>query len=134
MGMLDPLFDRVLGPRLLPGELPKDIEIPRGVTLRRGGFVLAIGSMFMGKDKDGKRLHADAVTLGNTILVRDGHKPSARLICHELVHVRQWRNPLFPLSYVVKSIRHGYRNNPYEVAAREEADRLFPRRPARPER
>jgi hypothetical protein len=34
---------------------------------------------------------ADAITLRRTIIVRSGHEQSARLLRHELVHVRQWR-------------------------------------------
>jgi hypothetical protein len=133
MGLFDPILDRVLGPKLAPEEVPSAVEIPPEVTLRRGGLVLAVGSMFMGRDRNGNRRRADAMTLGNTILVRAGHRPSAKLLHHELVHVRQWRDPLFPLKYAVQSLRHGYRDNPYEVEAFEEADRAFPP-PPRPER
>lgn len=129
MGRFDPLLDRVLGPQLRSEELPTGIEIPPGVTCRRGGLILSIGSAFMGHGKDGKRMNADAVTLGNTILVRAGHHPSARLICHELVHVRQWKDPFFPLKYVLESIRHGYYDNRYEAEARKEADLAYPRPP-----
>jgi len=31
------------------------------------------------------------ITLGSTVIVRDGHEGSQYLIRHELVHVRQWR-------------------------------------------
>lgn len=133
MGLLDPLLDRVLGPKLPPGEVPPGVEIPPEVTLRRGGLLLDIGSMFMGRHKDGTRRRADAMTLGSTILVRADPPPAPQLIHHELVHVRQWKDPLFPLKYTWQSIRHGYRNNPYEVEAYEEAAQAHPR-PPRPER
>ena len=64
---------------------------------------------------------AAAVTLGDTILVHPGAPLTARLLRHELAHVRQWRaQPLtFPLRYVLNHLRYGYRDNPYEVAARQ---------------
>ena len=34
---------------------------------------------------------ADAITLGRTIIVRDGRAMSERLLRHELVHVEQWQ-------------------------------------------
>jgi len=43
-----------------------------------------------------------------------------RLLRHELAHVRQWRREpvLFPVLYALEHLRHGYRNNRYEVEAR----------------
>ena len=50
---------------------------------------------------------------------------SERLIRHELEHVRQWREAgwTFPLRYAWLYLRHGYRENPYEIAARD-AERI----------
>ena len=44
-----------------------------------------------------------------------------RLLRHELEHVRQWRTrPLtFPIRYLLCHLRYGYRDNPYERAARQ---------------
>jgi hypothetical protein len=60
------------------------------------------------------------VTLGRLILVHPGVRVTARLLRHELAHVRQWAaRPLaFPLLYAWYHLRFGYRNNPYEVEAR----------------
>jgi hypothetical protein len=64
---------------------------------------------------------AAAVTLGSMIVIHPGVAVGDRLLRHELAHVDQWRRrPVaFPLLYVVRHLRHGYRNNPYEVEARE---------------
>lgn len=54
--------------------------------------------------------------------------PRARIteatLRHELVHIQQIRRVgffKFYITYVWYSIRHGYRNNPYEVEARTSA-------------
>ena len=66
-----------------------------------------------------------AITFGHTILSVD--ELDAETFDHELVHVRQYERwgPLFLPAYLVASIaaffrgRHHYRDNPFEVAARE---------------
>jgi hypothetical protein len=106
------IADRVLGPRVPDAELPH--PVPPGVVIRRNRLIPAIGGVFMG----GGTKRAGAVTLGRTILF-DADRPIAPdLIVHELVHVRQWNDdPLFPLKYCGQWLRHGYRQNPYEVEA-----------------
>jgi hypothetical protein len=56
----------------------------------------------------------------NIIVVDRDVELTARLVRHELEHVRQWRAEgwMFPLRYAVRFVRFGYRANPYEVAAR----------------
>jgi hypothetical protein len=47
------------------------------------------------------------------------------LLAHEMAHVRQWRaDPLFPVRYALATLRHGYRDNPYEVEARAVASAI----------
>jgi len=54
------------------------------------------------------------------IVLRPGCEKDAALIRHEMAHCRQWRqHPLMPLSYVL----YGYKNNPFEILARQEAKR-----------
>lgn len=63
-----------------------------------------------------------ANTIGHAI-VCVGRSPSQQLIDHEAVHVRQFERlglAMYPL-YLWLSARHGYRNNPLEVAARRGA-------------
>ena len=63
-----------------------------------------------------------ASTLGHAIIAAG--RPSATLMRHELVHVRQaerW-GPLFVPLYVAALARYGYRANPFERAAVAEAD------------
>ena len=50
---------------------------------RRDGYQLWVG----GPVPPG----ADAITLGSLVLVRRAAAGSEHLLCHELVHVRQWR-------------------------------------------
>jgi hypothetical protein len=46
------------------------------------------------------------------------------LLLHELRHVHQFQGDrTFPLRYLWGTIRHGYRNNPYEADARAFAAR-----------
>jgi hypothetical protein len=65
----------------------------------------------------GARQPAGAVTLGRTIVCNAERPITDELIVHELVHVEQWKDPLFALKYVAGWARHGYRQNPYEREA-----------------
>lgn len=105
------LADRVLGRRIPPAELP--CPLPPGVEVRQNGWIPRLGGWFMGGD----RRPAGGVTLGRTIVVPEGAEPSESLLVHELVHVEQWRDPLFPVKYVLQWVRHGYGGNPYEIEA-----------------
>lgn len=92
------------------------MTIPEGVELRAGRWLPAVGGRLSGMGRS-----AAAVTLGRTIVVHPDALLSGRLIRHELEHVRQWRrHPLtFPLRYALYHLRYGYRDNPYERAARD---------------
>ena len=111
MSVLGRLADRVLGPRVPPCEVP--YPLPPGVVLRRNRLIPAVSGWFMG----GRRRPAAAVTLGRTILVNAHQRITDDLVVHELVHVEQWRDPLFAVKYVAGWIRYGYRMNPYEREA-----------------
>lgn len=62
---------------------------------------------------------ADANTIGQVVLARP-ERPSAALLAHEAVHVRQAERlgPLLLPVYAVLSAARGYRRNPLERAAR----------------
>lgn len=87
----------------------------REVIIRRGRWLPALSGRLSGMGRS-----AAAVTLGRTIVVHPSIALSPRLLRHELAHVRQWqRQPLtFAVRYLLAHLRHGYRNNPYEVKAR----------------
>lgn len=70
-----------------------------------------------------------AATLGHVIIARG--EPSARLLTHELTHVRQAERfgPLFAPLYLAALARYGYRRNPFERAAYLAADRPRDRGP-----
>jgi hypothetical protein len=91
------------------------LAVPDDVVVREGRWIPVIGGWLTRS-----RRPAAAVTLGRTIVVHPAARLSRRLLCHELEHVRQWKErPLtFPLHYAWLHVRHGYRDNPYEVAAR----------------
>lgn len=95
--------------------VPSPVPLPPGVTLRHSRLVPRLAGWLAGM-----RGPAAAVTLGRTILVNPSIRTSARLISHELAHVRQWeRHPhVFPFHYIASHIRHGYGHNPYEAEAR----------------
>ena len=93
--------------------------LPRGVTVRRGRLVPRIGGLLLRS-----RRPAAAVALRRTIIVDPEARLTPDLLAHELEHVRQWADdPLFPIRYTLATLRHGYRDNPYEVEARAAADR-----------
>lgn len=89
--------------------------VPPGVAVRRGRWIPRLGGLLarMGRP-------AAAVTLGRTIVVHPDVELTRRLLRHEMAHVKQWqRNPVgFPFRYVWNHFRYGYRDNPYEVEAR----------------
>lgn len=97
-------------------EVMPPIRVPPRVSVRRSRLVAALGGRLAGMGR-----HAAAVTLGRTIVMHPDATPTARLVRHELAHVRQWeRHPVtFPLRYIWNHLRFGYRANPYEVEARE---------------
>ena len=94
-------------------QLPE--RVPAGVAILRGSLIPRIGGWLSGMGGP-----AAAVTLGAAIVVHPSVPVTRELIRHELAHVRQWRRApwLFPLRYVLEHMKHGYRNNPYEVEAR----------------
>jgi hypothetical protein len=101
---------------LVRREAVSPIALPDGVSVRVGRVIPYLGGLFSGMGGP-----AAAVTLGRTIVVDPGVQLDARLVRHELAHVRQWQeSPVgFPLRYVLNHFRYGYDQNPYEVAARE---------------
>jgi hypothetical protein len=105
------LADRLLGPAVPATELP--YPVPDGVTVRRSRLIPALGGWFMG----GSRAPAGAVTFGRTILFNAELPITDDLLVHELVHVEQWKDPLFLVKYVAGWLRHGYRRNPFEEEA-----------------
>lgn len=113
MSLLKTVADRVLGPRIPDAELPH--PVPPGVVVRRNRLIPAIGGMFMGGGR--RRRPAGAVTLGRTILCNADEPLTDDLIVHELVHVEQWKDPLFALRYCAEWFRHGYHENPFEKEA-----------------
>lgn len=98
--------------------LGEPVEAPPGtpahVTIRRGRIVPGIGGLLARMNGP-----AAAVTLGRTVVVSPDAPLTPGLLAHELVHVRQWQaDPLFPVRYTLATLRHGYRDNPYEIEAR----------------
>lgn len=67
---------------------------------------------------------ADANTIGQVVLSRLPSPPPS-LLDHEAVHVRQSERlgPFMPVAYAWAGARHGYRDNPFERAARAGAAR-----------
>lgn len=113
------MLGRLFGARIEPLT-----EVPERVTLRRGRWIPVLGGWLTGSARP-----AAAVTLGRTIVVHPDARLSTRLLQHELAHVRQWRRrPLtFPLHYAWQHLRHGYRENPYELEARAAETHAEPR-------
>lgn len=86
------------------------------VRWRRGGLPPRIGGWCLG--------HAcvSGITLGRTVWLAPGVAWDAELCLHEARHVQQWAaDRLFPLRYILESLRRGYQANRYEVDAREYA-------------
>lgn len=87
------------------------------VRWRHGGIPLLIGGWFLGQRA------VAGFTLGRTVFLADGAAASARLVLHELAHVRQYRRDrAFVLRYLWESVRRGYAGNRYEAAADQFAE------------
>ena len=104
------MLGRILGRELVHREAPGDVRI------RAGRWIPVLGGIL-----SRMRGPAAAVTLGRTIIVHPDVALTQRLLRHELAHVRQWQRwPVtFPIRYIWKHLQHGYRDNPYEVEARD---------------
>jgi Domain of unknown function (DUF4157) len=101
------------------------------VRIERRGRAVLVVSRFVAPG-------ASATTLGRFVFVRPGSVGSTRLVHHELVHVRQWRElgvPGFLGRYVwaylrwrVRRYPHwaAYRRVPLEIQAEWEAHRGLP--------
>jgi hypothetical protein len=85
---------------------------------RRGGIALRIGGWCIG------RATVSGITIWRTIFLAPSAPLEPELLLHELRHVHQFEaDPLFPLRYLWRSVRHGYIDNPYEADARDYAAR-----------
>jgi hypothetical protein len=109
----------VLGaPFSLPASLIAEYPELAEASWRRGGLALRIGGWCLGRST------VSGITLWKTISLAPDVRLDPELLLHELRHVHQFQaDPLFPLRYVVRSVRHGYINNPYETDARAFAAR-----------
>ena len=105
-------------PFALPGSLIERYPELTTARWRRGGIALRIGGWCIG------RATVSGITLWRTIFLSPRAALEPELLLHELRHVHQFQaDPLFPLRYVWRSLRHGYTDNPYEADARAYAAR-----------
>ena len=90
----------------------------RDATWRRGGLALRIGGWCLA------RRTVSGITLWRTVWISAHIALEPELLLHELRHVHQFEaDPLFPLRYLWRSVKHGYVDNPYEADARAFAAR-----------
>lgn len=89
------------------------------VRIRENSWLARIAALKLGVD-------SVALTLGNTIHLyrasREELIENNRWLKHELAHVEQFRKYgflKFIAMYLVETIRNGYRQNKYEIQARE---------------
>jgi hypothetical protein len=115
-------------PMQLPAELLAAYPVLADARWRRGGLPLRVGGWCLGART------VAGFTLGDTVFIADG-TPSARLLLHELAHVRQYREAKsFPVRYLWESLLHGYARNRFEAEADQFAEEVLwsgiPRRPS----
>ena len=113
---------------MLPAELLSAYPVLAEARWRRGGLPLRIGGWCLGAST------VAGFTLGGTVFIASG-TPSARLLLHELAHVRQFRDAKsFPVRYLWESLLHGYARNRFEAEADQFAEEVLwsgtPRRPS----
>lgn len=109
-------MDRLVAALAGTPEAAPPVGVPAGVRVVRGRWLPALGGRLSGMGRA-----AAAVTLGNVVVVHPETRLTPRLLRHELAHTRQWaeRPVLFPLLYIARHVQYGYRDNPYEVEARQ---------------
>ena len=84
---------------------------------RRGGAPPRVGGWCLGVRS------VAAIALGRTVWIARNAHLTPELLLHEHAHVLQWRTVRwFAARYVWESLRRGYVNNRFEVAARQAAD------------
>lgn len=85
------------------------------VQVREASVIIKVVGIFTGSG-------ANAITVGNIVYVLPEYINNTIVVCHELAHVEQQRRLgrlKFYVAYLVESFISGYRNNKYEVEARE---------------
>jgi hypothetical protein len=98
--------------RLPPALLARYPELA-DADIRRGGLIPLAGGWPLGMRS------VAAVTLWRTIFLARNVAPDPELLLHELRHVHQFgASVTFPFRYVWECLRHGYRQNRYEIDAR----------------
>jgi hypothetical protein len=101
-----------LNPRLL-----RDFPELGSARYRRGGAPPYVGGWCLGARS------VAAIALGRTVWIAREADLRPDLLLHEHAHVEQWRTvPWFAVRYVWESVRRGYVNNRFEIAARQAAD------------
>lgn len=102
------------------------LSVPSNITLRKDSFsiVVYVRSFWWLKWKPGNR-YVRAITNGHIVQLGPLHQ--ANDLQHELIHVDQFiREPLIhPLLYSIESVRHGYKDNKYEVEAYRKAGNSY---------
>jgi len=102
-----------LEPRLL-----HDFPELRSARYRRGGAPPRVGGWCLGPRS------VAAIALGRTVWIARDADLTPELLLHEHAHVEQWRTVRwFAARYVWESLRRGYSNNRFEIAARQAAHR-----------
>lgn len=114
------------------GPLARVVGYAWAAPLTMVGLLLGAASGSMPHVHEGALVFADAGGLAGSMLRWRGFKaatlghaivaigqPSATLLRHELIHVRQAERfgPLFAPLYLAALVRYGYRRNPFERAA-----------------
>ena len=119
MGSTIELASWLIGTQLvLPAALFEQYPELSNAVWREGGIVLRLGGWCLG------RATVSGITLGRTVWLAKTASLEPELLLHEVRHVHQFAtDPLFPLRYIWRSLRFGYRNNPYEADARSFAAR-----------
>ena len=114
MGALTRLAAALIGvPHALPPELLRRFPELAGARWRSGGLPPRIGGWALGTRS------VAAITLWRTVFLAPGAPASAELLLHELRHVHQFgASRVFPVRYLLDSLRHGYARNRYEADAR----------------
>lgn len=113
-------------PWILIGFILMLISLPRNaqVNAKPFAFVVSVRS-FWWQSWIPSHKGVRASSIGNVVLIGKNLLPKD--LEHELVHVRQYEQRPFiqAFLYVLETLRHGYKNNKYEIEAYEKTGNTY---------
>ena len=102
----------------------EEIITLKKINIKENSWLAKLGAKCIGVDNV-------ALTIGNTIHLYNATKQQLLenkvWLCHEIIHVKQYEKLgilKFCILYLIECIKKGYRNNKFEIEARQNENKL----------